>query len=49
MNPYVVAAYAIVLASLAGYAAWLARRARALERAVHDLPGTGSLAGTEDA
>jgi hypothetical protein len=32
MNGYVVAGYAIPLASLAAYAAWVLRRGRALSR-----------------
>ncbi len=52
MSGFVVAAYGVILGSLAVYALYLRARCRTLEREAHGPPGaTGpdTLPGTEDA
>lgn len=49
MNGYVVAAYLVILGSLAGYALYLQARSRRLERECHGLRGADTLSTAEDA
>lgn len=49
MNGFVVAAYLVILGSLAAYALYLEARRRTLEREAQGTAGADTLPGTEDA